>query len=224
MSEKGTTSEIDSAVSLNNSFSKMLERIVVPSINEKPSPPTISEKSIEFYANIMASFGYEFSPGTLSILADYLKGYNLWLCGNVGTGKTFFFDCVSKMRRKRGCEPLVKLSMIETQGWTMEDARRWADETRDYDVVIDDVGREPKMKSYGQEAEVFPYLLEKRMQLSNQRTHLTSNYGILDIKKRYLEPVADRFVQVFKMEQTKEKKSRRVLKIWRNAKQGTGAL
>ena len=73
MSEKGTTSEIDSAVSLNNSFSKLLERIVVPSINEKPSPPTISEKSIEFYANIMASFGYEFSTGTLSILADFDK-------------------------------------------------------------------------------------------------------------------------------------------------------
>lgn len=89
-------------------------------------------------------------------------------------------------------------------------------------VVIDDVGTEPLMKSYGQEAELFPYLLEKRMQLTGKRTHLTSNLGPQDIKKRYGERVADRFVQMFKMEPLKAKKSRRVLRPWKASKNGDG--
>lgn len=204
-------------------FSAILERVVAQTVRKETPPPVISDQAIEYYAKLMASFGYEFTADTLNILSDYLKGYNLWLCGNVGTGKTFFFDCMSKVRRKKNIYGLVKLSMIETQGWTMENARNWADETREDDVVIDDVGTEPLMKSYGQEAEVFPYLLEKRMQLSSKRTHLTSNLGILDIKKRYGERVADRFVQVFKMEQMdkmKAKKSRRTLQVWRKVSSG----
>jgi hypothetical protein len=55
------------------------------------------------------------------------------------------------------------------------------------------------------------------MQLSQRRTHLTSNLGIVDIRKRYGERVADRFVQVFKMEELKLKKSRRALRPWKNA-------
>lgn len=205
-------------------FGAILERVVAQTVRKKTPLPVVSDQAVEYYAKLMASFGYEFTADTLGILVDYLKGYNLWLCGNVGTGKTFFFDCMSKVRLKRNVYSLVKLSMIETQGWTMETARDWADETCEDDVVIDDVGTEPLMKSYGQEAEVFPYLLEKRMQLSGKRTHLTSNLGILDIKKRYGERVADRFVQVFKMEEMKAKKSRRVLRAWRKIGPGELAL
>ncbi len=224
MSENGIAKVQNAAAGKKTAFGEILERIVEQVVRKETAPPVISDNAVEFYANNMASFGYEFTADTLCILADYLKGYNLWLCGNVGTGKTFFFDCISKMRRRKGLDGLVKLSMIETQGWTMENARDWADETRDYDVVIDDVGTEPLMKSYGQEAEVFPYLLEKRMQLSRRRTHLTSNLGIIDIKKRYSERVADRFVQFFKMEQMKAKKSRRVLQVWRKTNPGECAL
>jgi DNA replication protein DnaC len=103
----------------------------------------------------------------------------------------------------------------------MDTAREWVEDNQDYDVLIDDVGTEPLMKSWGQEAELFPYLLEKRMQLC-RRTHLTSNLGILDIKRRYGERVVDRFVQVFKMETMKAKKSRRVLKPWKRGENGNG--
>lgn len=211
MADNGTNPVHESEADKKPAFGDMLARIATET---NVVQPVVNPKAVEFYAKQMASFGYEFSVDTLTILADYLCGYNIWICGNVGTGKTYFFDCLSKVRRQRRMDGILKLSMIETQGWKMEDARDWADETRDWDVVIDDVGAEPLMKSYGQEAEVFPYLLEKRMQLSNKRTHLTSNLGILDVKRRYLERVSDRFVQMFKMETMKAKKSRRTLRPW----------
>jgi hypothetical protein len=199
----------------------MLERLAKTAARKAEEPPAVRESVVEWYAQRMMSAGYDFTVDTLGILADYLKGYNLWLCGNVGVGKTFFFDCMNRVRRLKQASPIMKLSMIETQGWTMDTAREWVEDNQDYDVLIDDVGTEPLMKSWGQEAELFPYLLEKRMQLC-RRTHLTSNLGILDIKRRYGERVVDRFVQVFKMETMKAKKSRRVLKPWKRGENGNG--
>ena len=201
-------------------FSEILDRVMESVKKVKSDPPMVSESSVEQFAKNMVGFGYDLTTDTLGILVDYLKGYNLWLCGNVGVGKTFFFDCISKIRSVMGYSTLVKLSMIETQGWTMDDAKEWVLDNADRDVVIDDIGTEPLMKSYGQEAELFPYLLEKRMQLVTRRTHLTSNLGIIDIKKRYGERVADRFVQFFKMEVMKSKKSKRVLKPWKKVVNG----
>ena len=203
-------------------FGDMLERLTKTVARNAEDPPAVKDSVVEWYAQRMMSAGYDFTVDTLGILADYLKGYNLWLCGNVGVGKTFFFDCMNRVRRNRQSSPIIKLSMIETQGWTMDTAREWADDNRDYDVLIDDIGTEPLMKSWGQEAELFPYLLEKRMQISGRRTHLTSNLGIIDIKRRYGERVVDRFVQVFKMETMKAKKSRRVLKPWKRSENGNG--
>ena len=202
---------------VKTAFGDMLECLVKTMVKKTDNPPVVKESVVEWYAQRMMAYGYDFTAETLGILADYLKGYNLWLCGNVGVGKTYFFDCMNRVRRQRQFSPIVKLSMIETQGWNMDTAREWVDENSDSDILIDDVGTEPLMKSWGQEAELFPYLLEKRMQLSNRRTHLTSNLGVIDIKKRYGERVVDRFVQVFKMEQLKIKKSRRVLRPWKKA-------
>lgn len=202
----------------------IMERLATAMVKKETTPPAVSVSVVENMAKRMMAFGYEFTEDTVNVLADYLKGYNLWLCGNVGVGKTFFFDCVNKVRLQRGLGGIVKLSMIETQGWTMETARDWADDCRGCDVLIDDVGTEPLMKSWGQEAELFPYLLEKRMQLSGNRTHLTSNLGILDFKRRYGERVSDRFVQMFKMKVMKAKKSRRVLRPWKRSGNGNGVL
>lgn len=198
-------------------FGDMLDRLVKNIVRKAEAPPVVKAGVVELYAQRMMAYGYDFTAETLGVLADYLKGYNLWICGNVGVGKTYFFECMNRVRRQRQYSPIVKLSMIETQGWNMDNAREWVEYSSDSDVLIDDVGTEPLMKSWGQEAELFPYLLEKRMQLSNRRTHLTSNLGVIDIKKRYGERVVDRFVQVFKMEQLKLKKSRRVLRPWKKA-------
>lgn len=207
-----------------NQFTAILDKLSKQFQRQDPKPPEVRVALVEFYAGQMMKFGYDFTPDSMSILADYLKGYNLWLCGNVGVGKTFFFECMSAVRRARGYDRIVKLSMIDTQGWDMEAARDWAEEYRDEDVLIDDVGTEPTMKSWGQEAELFPYLLEKRMQISGRRTHLTSNLGILDIKRRYGERVSDRFVEMFKMEMMKARKSRRRLSPWKTPRDGEVVL
>ena len=205
-----------------NEFAAIIEKVAKGMEKKVQGPPTVRKSVVEDYARLMMGFGYDLTPDTMAILVDYLKGYNLWLCGCVGVGKTYFFDIMNKIRLSKGSDPIKKLSMLETQGWTMSTARDWADDSREFNVVIDDVGTEPLMKSYGQEAELFPYLLEKRMQLTGKRTHLTSNLGILDVKKRYGERVADRFVQMFKLEQMKAKKSRRVLRPWKVSKNGDG--
>ena len=200
-----------------NVFAEMIERLAKEMVAPVKTP-NVTVAAVEEMAKKMISVGYEMTQGSLSILADYLKGYNLWLCGNVGVGKTFFFDCISRIRREKGLYPIIKLSMIETMAWKMDDARDWVEEAEDRDVLIDDVGTEPEMSSYGMKAELFPYLLEKRMQNTRRRTHMTSNLGSRDILKRYDVRVSDRFVEFFKMEKIDEKKSRRHLKPWKAAK------
>lgn len=179
--------------------------------------PTVTAKAVEATAKAMISKGYEITTRTLEVLVDYLKGYNVWLCGNVGTGKTFFFECMSKVRADKGLDPIRKLSMIETMAWTMDQAREWLDDSEGFDIVIDDVGTEPEMNNYGVRAELFPYILERRMEVWRRRTHMTSNLGPADILKRYDRRVADRFTEMFKLEKLESKKSRRHLSPWKKA-------
>ena len=207
-------------------FADMLDRIVNEVAKKEARPPVVKPSVVEWCAGRMMAHGYEFTPNTLEILTDYLKGYNLLLCGLVGVGKTFFFDCINRVRREKDRTEIAKLSMIETQGWDMDMARNWVDDTCDLDVVIDDVGTEPKMKSWGQEAELFPYLLEKRMQITGRRTHLTTNLSMDEARERYGLRVRDRFDQMFKKEVITQKKSRRKqsLKPWRVSSSGDGVL
>lgn len=191
---------------------------------ERPAQ-TIRANVVQMVACQMARRGYEMSQKALEILTDYLKGYNLWICGNVGVGKTFFFDVMNLVRvEEKGLAPIAKLSMIETMGWTMENAREWVMDHRNDDVLLDDVGSEPIMNSYGVKAELFPYLLEKRMQVDSKRTHITSNLGAKDIIERYDVRVSDRFAQMFKYERFPDKKSRRETRPWKAPKQGAGML
>ena len=198
---------------------KGLSEIVVPEKKE----PSIRSSALKEFASTIAKEGYQFSEEMLNALIYYMKGYNICLLGNVGVGKTFFFDCINSVRRKRGSDGIVKLSMIETQGWTMKDAVDWAHYTVGYDVLIDDVGAEPAISHYGQKLELFPYLLEKRMGVFGRRTHVTSNLGGADILKRYERRVGDRMAQMFKIVQLKAKKSRRKSAAWNPPSEGSVA-
>lgn len=167
----------------------------------------------------LAKAGYDMTPHMVETLESYIKGYNIWLVGKPGVGKTFFFKCLNKVRSDRGVYRIVILSMIETQGWTMEDAKRWVEANVDNDVMIDDVGSEPVMISFGMKAELFPYLLEARMSCK-RRTHITSNVDKADILDRYGVRVADRFAQFFKRCKMDTTSSRRTLKPWISTEQG----
>lgn len=213
----------DSKDSKDSIFGEIVKNILAETVGAPAEPPGVKASVIEWYGKNMVKFGYEMSEWSVGVLTDYLKGYNLWLCGRVGVGKTYFFDVMNRIRTSRRLEPIVKLSMIETQGWTMEDARNWADENQYYDVLIDDVGTESaEMVSYGQKVDLFPYLLEKRMQLTSKRTHLTTNLGASDIGKRYGLRVSDRFVQYFKFCKCPDKGSRRRNAPWKRSRNGEG--
>ena len=206
-------------------FSEIADRLNKQYPKREIPAQTINARVVQVVAGQMAKRGYEMSPKAIEIVTDYLKGYNLWLCGSVGVGKTYFFDIMSKIRiEEKGMPPIVKLSMIETMGWTMEQAREWVMDNRGDDILLDDVGSEPLMNSYGVKAELFPYLLEKRMQVTTRRTHITSNLGAKDIIERYDVRVSDRFAQMFKYERFPDKKSRREARPWKAPKQGAGML
>lgn len=223
MTEDAKNSPVKDHVAKKDAFADMVKKLAESFVSAEVKPPQVKESVLEFYAMKMVGLGYEMSRTSLQILCEYLKGYNLWLCGTVGVGKTYFFETMSRLRRAREMEPIVKLSMIETQGWTMDDASQWAREAAECDVLIDDVGAEPMLNHYGEKVEVFPYLLELRMQ-TRMRTHLTSNLAPKDILRRYDRRVADRFVQMFRMVEIKSKDSRRKLAPWKMSKDGSCVL
>lgn len=78
-------------------FAEIMDRLAKELIPPEEQP-TVTAKAVEATAKAMISKGYEITSRTLEVLADYLKGYNIWLCGNVGTGKTFFFETMSRVR------------------------------------------------------------------------------------------------------------------------------
>lgn len=203
-----------------NLFTDILGRVAEAFVPQENKEPEIKASTLEGWAKRMAGFGYEFTEESLKILLQYLKGYNLWIYGNVGVGKTFFFDCLNRIKRARDGDPIIKLSMIETQGWTMEQAAEWARDYCEYDVLIDDVGAEPLLNHYGEKVEVFPYLLEKRMNRTRCRTHMTSNLSAKNMLDRYDRRVADRIVQMFKGCEMKAKKSRRRNAPWIKSESG----
>jgi hypothetical protein len=211
---EGKRSPPSSAAKKPSIFADILGRVSESFVPQENKEPEIRASVLESWAKRMTSLGYEFTEETLKILLQYLKGYNLWLVGNVGVGKTYFFDCLNRVKRARQGEPIIKLSMIETQGWTMEQAAEWARDYADYDVLIDDVGAEPLLNHYGEKIEVFPYLLEKRMNRTRCRTHMTSNLSARDILQRYDRRVADRIAQMFKGCEIKAKQSRRRNAPW----------
>ena len=213
------------AKDMKTMFAEMADRLAKKYRPKDKETPGVKSSVVEMVAGQMAERGYEMTPKAIEILTDYLKGYNLWLCGNVGVGKTFFFDVMSMVRvEEKRIRPIIKLSMIETMGWTMDSAREWVSYHNDEDVLLDVVGSEPVMNSYGVKAELFPYLLERRMKLANRRTHITSNLGPKDILSRYDVRVSDRFVQMFKFEKFESKKSRRETRPWKTPSQGGGLL
>lgn len=211
---------------MKNDFAAIAEKVANEQVKRSNSEPELKQCVLEKFACVMAQVGYDLTPNTVEIMSDYLKGYNLLICGLVGVGKTYFFDCINRIRKSRGFGPIIKLSMIDTQGWDMDTARDWIFSHKGEDLLIDDVGTEPKMKSWGQEAELFPYLLEKRMQLTNRRTHLTTNMSMDEMKARYGLRVRDRFDQMFKIEVITSRKSKRKqsLRPWLIADNGQGTI
>lgn len=169
--------------------------------DKRPREIDIRPEAVRRVVGDMAKHGYEPSPMSVKAVEQYLKGYGLYLCGKVGTGKTMFFRAVSPLPvavRQTGEPPkIVVLPMSQTIGMSVEDIRDWLQDNRYNEVVFDDIGSEPVFNWYGEKFEILPYMIEKRMFDSPCRTHATGNLLPKDIAARYGVRVVDRFAEMF---------------------------
>ena len=166
---------------------------LVSLIQNEPKPHEVTKEKLFSYARVMSRNGYRFSELSLEALELYLKGYGLYLHGSVGTGKTFFFDCLSKTLTK----PIQKFSMYDLFGKGESAIRDFIEDRVEYEMLIDDIGAEPVFNNYGVKYDALAYILEMRLK-SKFRTHFTTNLETHDVAKRYGVRVIDRITQMCK--------------------------
>ena len=145
----------------------------------------ISSDVVRKYAESMAAKGYLHSESSILAIEKYLQGYNLWLNGDCGTGKTLFFKRLN---------PRIKVfRMIDTTGISIDELREWMEDARNKEIMIDDIGVEPIFNYYGNRFEIFPWIVEKRLEVT-ARTHLTSNLTAKAMAERYGRRALDRLL------------------------------
>ena len=93
---------------MNNSYEAFLDLLNMQA--DCAAKPQISDAQVQRQAMSMACRGYRFTPQTLKLVRKYLEGGGLILGGNVGVGKTFFFQTA-------GIKAAVNLKIA--QGWDL---------------------------------------------------------------------------------------------------------
>lgn len=167
----------------------ILAQLKAPTCEERAA--AVTAERLTAWARETTARGYRHSEESLEALRLYLAGYGLFLFGNVGTGKTFFFRAVGDVLARNGKPRPVVYPMMDTVGQKVEDLRAFfMDAARD-DVVLDDIGSEPTFNEYGNRWDVLPWLLEMRL-ASSGRTHFTTNLSPAELSKRYGARTVDR--------------------------------
>lgn len=145
-----------------------------------------SREEVVSRASVIASRGYRFSPASLEALKAYLEGYSILLGGDVGVGKTMFFERVNPA-------PIPAIALTDLAMLKVEEINQQVESLQDKEVVIDDVGAEPIYNNYGCKMDLLPWIIERRLK-SSCRTHYTTNLSSRQIYERYGARVADRLV------------------------------
>ena len=154
------------------------------------TPPNEPLYDLKETAESMARRGFRFTPETLKLTEKFCQGNSgLILRGDVGVGKSFFFYALD----------VPALSLGLAKGRPLEELNYALDSWQDYDIVIDDVGKgDGEIVSYGTRHELFPYVVEKRMEAAGN-THLTTNLTADELLKRYGTRIVDRLTQLGEM-------------------------
>ena len=147
----------------------------------------VSDEDVKSFAMKMAKNGYRFDAQTLGLVRPYLEGRGLMLQGNVGIGKTFFFQTA-------GIEAAVNLKIA--QAWSLTDIAAALDSFIDVPLLVDDVGAEElDYVSYGNKTVLFTTIIEHRMN-AWAPTHFTTNLNPDQLLERYGVRVMDRVAQL----------------------------
>ena len=162
----------------------------------------------------MAEKGYQPTAESRDALRAYKAGYNLWLSGQVGTGKTEFFknapwnipDTGDSNRPRR----IIVDMATEFYGMSQDGILEFLHENRINEIVLDDVGNEGTINEYGNRREILPFILSKRMNVK-PCTHITTNRDEQYFVSRYGYGFFDR-LQAFAYQVKFIGESRRILK------------
>lgn len=185
------------AKTINEIMAEIAETLGRPS----PSEVAVNPAAIKARALDMAKRGYNHSEASLTALELYIRGFGLWLSGDVGTGKTMFFRLLRpldiRLRRTGRAPNIVIFPMVMTLEMSVDDIKTWLGENFYNEVVLDDVGAEPVFNHFGGKFDILPYILDKRLD-SPCRTHATSNLKPKAMVERYEDKrIIDRFAEMF---------------------------
>ena len=150
-------------------------RVILPDV----SPAVLKDAVVR-----MGGAGYELNMDTVRAVRCWLAGGGLWLSGDVGTGKTWFFDCLVRVARDMGRPPVVILGLGEVAHNSLDEIAAFLEGHGSADMVLDDVGREPVFNDYGRRFELLPWILECRRGAFGV-THFTTNMTRAAIAERY---------------------------------------
>ena len=134
--------------------------------------------------------GYIHTERTLAALESYIRGYGLYLYGDVGTGKTSFFRCV-------GTAGIRFFNILRHMATPLERIDEMINGFRNDELVIDDIGSEPVYNNYGSRIDLLPWIVEVRFE-SPKRTHFTTNLSGDAITERYGARLVDRIKEMCK--------------------------
>lgn len=122
----------------------------------KPQPkPEVSATKVTGYAKMMAEAGYIPSTESLGAIKLCLEGYGVIISGNVGTGKTMFFQTLYKPipRKLFSASDIVASNTPSTVG-------AWLSQWDDSTFILDNIGSEIQANVYGSKVELISMVIE----------------------------------------------------------------
>lgn len=170
-----------------SSLSAKANQYLKQPLGNTPRQHDVSEDTIMAAATQMAGLGFRHNDSTIKMLEAYLGGHALYVWGDVGQSKTYFFQTLTRIggikdfATGRTIWPSFKvIPMMGLADKKIEDISEFLVDTIKDELLIDDVGAEAM--PYG--IEPLPLILQAR-EHSSARTHITTNLSEQDLFNRY---------------------------------------
>ena len=203
---------------MNADYDEMLKKLERP--RKEIETVHFSQEEFEQLAGKMADLGYIHSKVSLEALEAYMAGYGLLLTGDVGAGKTFFFETLFKALEPSdrngewewkilGKKPEIYY-MRKTIGMAFNDVDGEIADLDRRDVLFDDIGVEVVANDWGRKFELVPWLVDLRLQ-NEHRSHFTTNLSADQLLERYGARTVDRLHALVKVFEFKGQSHRQTL-------------
>jgi len=184
----------------NRLFNHLVKTTIQTWSNKKLKTFEIDEENLEVIKLLVLYFSKnsEFEkvePNKDLFTGELSLNKGIYLCGNVGSGKTLILDLINK------CIPLEdKFNIVPCENVTYETRMQGIQGLAKYtkynkdgtdlplDILFDDLGIDCKTKFYGDEINPMYDILMRRYRAfcyNGSRTHFTSNLSFNDLEQNY---------------------------------------